>query len=92
MSTFDLHRRSKTKHMGFGHGIHACVGAPLARLEGQAVLEALATRLPSLRLAPGQDLRHIPQLIFRGYEKLEVTFDNGGASTGLRSTERTEQS
>lgn len=70
--SFDLHRKGKGRHMGFGHGIHSCVGAPLARIEGQAVLEALATRLPDLRLVPGQQLHHIPQLIFRGYDKLEV--------------------
>ncbi len=73
-AAFDLHRKGKGKHMGFGHGIHSCVGAPLARIEGQAVLEALATKLPDLRLVPGQQLSHIPQLIFRGYEKIEVTW------------------
>jgi cytochrome P450 len=39
--------------MSFGHGIHACLGAPLARLETRLLLEALVQRFPSLRLAPG---------------------------------------
>ena len=73
--SFDLHRISKAGHMGFGHGIHSCVGAGLARLEGRVVLENLASRLPNLRLVPDQPLRHFPQLIFRGFERLDVTWD-----------------
>ena len=73
--TFDLHRTSKVGHMGFGHGIHSCVGAGLARLEGRVVLETLASRLPNLRLVPDQPLRHFPQLIFRGFERLDVAWD-----------------
>ncbi len=73
--SFDLHRTDKVGHMGFGHGIHSCVGAPLARLEGRVVLETLATRLPGLRLVPDQPLRHLPQLIFRGFERLDVEWD-----------------
>ncbi|MGI8806375.1 MAG: cytochrome P450 [Acidimicrobiales bacterium] len=73
--SFDLHRTSKVGHMGFGHGIHSCVGAGLARLEGRVVLETLASRLPNLRLVPDQPLRHFPQLIFRGFERLEVAWD-----------------
>jgi cytochrome P450 len=73
--SFDLHRTSKVGHMGFGHGIHSCVGAGLARLEGRVVLETLASRLPNLRLVPEQPLRHFPQLIFRGFERLDVEWD-----------------
>jgi cytochrome P450 len=70
--SFDLRRTSKVGHMGFGHGIHSCVGAGLARLEGRVILETLASRLPNLRLVPDQPLRHLPQLIFRGLERLDV--------------------
>ena len=73
--TFDLHRTGRVGHMGFGHGIHSCVGAGLARLEGRVVLETLASRLPNLRLEPDQPLRHFPQLIFRGFERLDVAWD-----------------
>ena len=69
---FDLGRRNATSHLAFGHGIHYCVGAPLARIEARVILESLATRLPALRLAPGQQLRHIPQLLFRGFESIEI--------------------
>jgi cytochrome P450 len=43
--------RTPNPHLGFGAGIHYCVGAPLARTEIAAALSALTTRLPGLRLA-----------------------------------------
>ena len=43
--------REDNKHLGFGHGVHHCLGAPLARLELQEALAALLTRFPGLRLA-----------------------------------------
>jgi cytochrome P450 len=39
-------------HIGFGHGIHFCLGAPLARLEGQTVLRVILKRLQDLKLDP----------------------------------------
>lgn len=69
---FDLHRHSESAHMGFGWGTHFCSGAPLARLEGRIVLEALTARWPNLRLAPGQQLHWLPTLMFRGVERLEI--------------------
>jgi len=62
------------RHMAFGHGPHFCLGAALARLEGEIVLEALLTRLPGLRLentAPPQWQR---SLNFRGLTRLDVAF------------------
>lgn len=43
--------REASGHLGFGHGIHSCLGAPLARLETQTLLRALLDRFPGLRLA-----------------------------------------
>jgi cytochrome P450 len=65
-------RRASNHHLAFGHGVHFCVGAALARLEGRIAFEVFCQRLPDLRLVPGQTLTHIPTLLFRGYERLEV--------------------
>jgi cytochrome P450 len=65
--------RENNKHLAFGLGAHYCVGAPLARLEGQIAIQTLAARLPNLRLAakPGS-LRWRPGLSVRGLEALPV--------------------
>jgi hypothetical protein len=47
---FDIHRAAP-RHLGFGHGIHFCLGAPLARLESRVAFEELLARLPEYRLA-----------------------------------------
>jgi cytochrome P450 len=63
--------RSPNAHLGFGAGIHYCVGAPLARVEIAAALEALVTELPGLRLAAEPDRR--PEFVIRGLRELPVT-------------------
>lgn len=67
--------REKNKHLAFGHGAHYCVGAPLARLEGQIAINTLLQRMPNLRLsvAPEQ-LRWRGGFILRGLEALPVAF------------------
>jgi cytochrome P450 len=47
---FDIHRENVKDHLGFGFGIHFCVGAPLARLDMTIILEELCKRLPNLSL------------------------------------------
>ncbi|MFI6639241.1 cytochrome P450 [Streptomyces sp. NPDC050504] len=70
----DLARRDN-QHLGYGHGIHYCLGAPLARLEGQTALATLLGRLPDLRLAVDPaDLRWRGGLIMRGLRTLPVEF------------------
>lgn len=77
--TLDLARRDN-QHLGYGHGIHYCLGAPLARLEGQAALATLLKRLPDLRLAGDPaDLRWRGGLIMRGLRTLPVEFTPGRA-------------
>lgn len=66
-------RRTTATHMAFGHGIHHCVGAPLARLEGEIVLRALLDRFP--RWEPAEPLDTLSwrySLQFRGLERLPV--------------------
>ncbi|TDC20270.1 cytochrome P450 [Streptomyces sp. 8K308] len=63
--------RSPNPHLGFGAGIHYCVGAPLARAEISAAVEALVTRLPGLRLAEEPARR--PEFVIRGLRSLPVT-------------------
>jgi cytochrome P450 len=63
--------RSPNAHLGFGAGIHYCVGAPLARVEIAAALEALVTELPGLRLASEPERR--PEFVIRGLQTLPVT-------------------
>ena len=60
-------------HLGFGAGIHFCLGAPLARVELQASLATLLTDLPGLALA-GEPTRH-PTFTHRGFATLPVTVD-----------------
>ncbi|MFJ8887625.1 cytochrome P450 [Streptomyces sp. NPDC102402] len=75
--TLDL-ARSDNQHLGYGHGIHYCLGAPLARLEGQVALATLLRRLPDLRLAVDPaDLRWRGGLIMRGLRTLPVEFGAG---------------
>jgi cytochrome P450 len=65
--------RPDTKHVAFGRGSHYCLGAPLARLEGEVALRALLTRLPGLRLAvPRDELRWRPVPLFRSLVSLPV--------------------
>ena len=52
----DLERENASRHLSFGLGIHFCLGAPLARLEGRVVLEELTGACPSLRLDAGPDI------------------------------------
>jgi cytochrome P450 len=62
-------------HLAFGHGIHYCLGAPLARLEGQVAFTALLTRLPGLALAAREDeLRWTGGGVLRSLRELPVTF------------------
>ncbi|MFI6562626.1 cytochrome P450 [Streptomyces sp. NPDC050534] len=72
--TLDLARRDN-QHLGYGHGIHYCLGAPLARLEARTALETLLRRLPDLELAADPaDLRWRGGLIMRGLRELPVRF------------------
>ncbi len=63
--------RDPNPHMGFGNGIHFCLGAPLARLEAGIAISEIVRRFPNLRLADDH-LRWRPAPVLRGLESLPV--------------------
>jgi cytochrome P450 len=70
---FDV-QRTPNPHLAFGHGIHFCVGAPLARLEGKIALNAMLQRLPGFKRTPGVSLEPIASAILSGVKRFPVTF------------------
>lgn len=68
---FDI-RRNVRRHLGFGFGVHVCLGAPLARLVGRSVLARFAQRLPGLRLACDAPLRYGGWLQERAPEEVRL--------------------
>lgn len=70
-------RRDPNPHITFGHGIHYCVGAPLARLELSIAMPALVRRLPGLAVTDAP-LEWIDSLVFRGVRSLPATFHAAG--------------
>lgn len=70
---FDIQREGG-EHLSFGHGVHFCMGAPLARMEARTALPALFARFPGLRLAvPESEVAQVASCIAFGHAKLPVT-------------------
>ena len=65
--------RTDNRHIAFGWGIHFCLGAPLARVEGQIAINTLVQRLPKLALATDRP-EHRESLTLRGLKALPVSF------------------
>ncbi|MER5717832.1 cytochrome P450 [Streptomyces sp. NPDC002132] len=75
---FDVTRKGANAHLGFGHGGHYCLGAPLARLEMELALTALFDRFPRAALArpeEGPRWMQVPFPAFRGLAELPVVLD-----------------
>ena len=73
VDTFDI-SRDPNPHVAFGNGVHHCLGATLARVEGQEVFKALAERFPSLHLET-ESLAYQPSITFRSLKSLPVIWN-----------------
>lgn len=72
---FDIQRENAADHLAFGHGIHFCIGAMLARKEMEVAYRTLFARVDGLRLSPGQEIRHKPSMLLRALDDFEIEFD-----------------
>ncbi len=70
-------KRSPNRHLAFGHGIHFCLGAPLARLEAKIALGAMLERFPEMRRVPGAPLEPLSSMILYGVKNFPITFKKG---------------
>jgi cytochrome P450 len=83
--------RTVARHLAFGHGVHHCLGARLARMEGQIALSSLLRRFPKLALAvPSDELRwsHGDGLVLRGLSELPVIPGPAVSRTGATPPQR----
>lgn len=72
---FDIHRSAARNQIGFGYGVHQCVGQTLARLELQTGLQQLTEQVPTLRVAaPLEELPFKYEALFYGLHELPVTW------------------
>ncbi|MEZ4564155.1 MAG: cytochrome P450 [Thermomicrobiales bacterium] len=71
--TFDITRPDANRHIAFGKGIHVCLGAPLARIEGRVALETIVRRYPDLRLDTSAAALEWGAL-FRGFRQIPLLF------------------
>ncbi|KAF5701921.1 cytochrome P450 monooxygenase [Fusarium globosum] len=100
----DLNRQHKHQHLGFGRGIHACLGAPFARLLLRTELAVLKERLPNLRLkTPYEEIQYCRVHAGRGPERVEIQWDvpsrdelrvnvgHANVNSTLRASAKTEE-
>ncbi|MEO8956652.1 MAG: cytochrome P450 [Ktedonobacteraceae bacterium] len=71
--TFDI-RRTPNRHIAFGHGIHFCLGAPLARLEAKIAFETIGQRLKNIQLTREVPLERTNSYFLYGIKHLPITF------------------
>jgi cytochrome P450 len=83
--------REDNRHLAFGWASHFCFGAALARIEGQLVFEAIASRMTNLALEPGSIVWR-DNLGLRGLSSLPITFDRASVSMPISPAPQTTQS
>jgi cytochrome P450 len=78
---FRLDRSNGRQHLAFGHGIHTCAGAPLARAEGRVAIERILDRMTDIRLSDerhgppdNRQFDYIPTFFLRALERLDIEF------------------
>ena len=71
--TLDLERHNTNEHLGFGHGIHFCIGARLARMETRVILEELLQQTSLFSLDSAFPAKHIPSIFVRRLGELHLT-------------------
>lgn len=78
-------RTDAREHVAFGHGIHFCIGAALARAEGRITVDAMLRRLDGIEIDAGQHgppgdrtFRYVPTYMLRGLSELHLTFTDSG--------------
>jgi cytochrome P450 len=72
--------RQANRHLGFGVGVHRCLGSNLARLEFRIGIEQVLSRLPDYALAPGAEAMFHGNSLTRGYRRIPVVFTPGERS------------
>jgi cytochrome P450 len=70
---FDVCRHNVESHLSFGHGIHFCLGAMLARKEMQIAFQQLLSRVENIRLT--KDCEYVPNVLMRRLKHLDIAFD-----------------
>jgi len=71
---FDIYRKNSNAHLGFGLGIHHCIGASLARTEARIAFEIMLNRMKDVHLAAENSVNYTPSFIFRGLKELHLEF------------------
>ena len=71
---FDVLRENAAEHLAYGHGIHFCIGAMLARKEMLVSFRTLLARLGDVKIADGQAIAHKPNMLLRGLQDFEIEF------------------